>query len=228
MGLTVTWAFFLPLNPRHRKIQAREFDTFSSTGNVTAIHMQPFQETLKKYLDIFSRQEMYFLSDNRNLEVFQKIPSNTSADDILTKISAINDPDVSNHGIINDMVAHILKLGIDERLKKGDLSVVEAIATATFQGKAYHLLHFASVYCNFHSPDVFPIYSEQHLEFYKRYIKANQLPLDPEKLDTYDVFSKALNDLIKRLDLTGKMNYLHIRKFGWLYAENVLKESSDR
>ncbi|SHH18792.1 hypothetical protein SAMN04488109_3074 [Chryseolinea serpens] len=190
--------------------------------------MQPFQETLKKYLDTFSRQEMYFLSDNRNLELFQNIPSNTKAEDILTKISAINDPDVSNHGIINDMVAHILKLAIDERLKKGDLSLVEAIATANFQGKPYHLLHFASVYCNFHRPDVFPIYSEQHLEFYKQYIKTNQLPLDPEKLDTYDVFSKVLNDLIKRLGLTGKMNYLHIRKFGWLYAENVLKESSDR
>jgi len=188
--------------------------------------MKSFQETLKKYLDTFSRQEMYFLSDNRNLELFQTIPLNTTTDHILTKVSAINDPDVSNHGIINDMVAHILNLAIDERLKKGDLSVVEDIATATFQGHAYHLLHFASVYCNFHRPEVFPIFSDQHLAFYKKYIKENHLPLDPEKMDTYDVFSKALNDLLKRLDLTGKMNYLHIRKFGWLYAESVLKESS--
>jgi len=188
--------------------------------------MKPFQETLEKYLDTFSRQEMYFVGDNRNLELFQKIPSNTTAEDILTKVSAINDPDVSNQGIINDVVAHILNLAIDERLRKGDLSVVEDIATATYQGKAFHLLHFASVYCNFHRPEIFPIFSEQHIGFYKQYIKENRLPLDPEKIDTYDVFSKALNDLLKRLDLTGKMNYLHIRKFGWLYADSVLKEST--
>lgn len=188
--------------------------------------MEPFQEALKKYLDIFSRQEMYFVSDNRNLELFQNIPSNTTTDNVLTKLSAVNDPDVSNNGIITDMVAHIVNLGIDERLRKGDLSVVEDIANLNCRGKVFHLLHFASVYCNFHRPDVFPIYSEQHLAFYKQYIQENRLPLDPEKIDTYDVFSKALNDLLKRLDLAGKMNYLHIRKFGWLYADSVLKESS--
>jgi hypothetical protein len=51
------------------------------------------------------------------------------------------------------------------------------------------------------------------------------LPLDPEKLNTYQVFSSALNDLITRASIAGKMNYLHIRKFGWLYADKVLEEA---
>jgi len=104
---------------------------------------------------------------------------------------------------------------------------VDDIARITSSGKQYHLLHFASVYCNFHRPDVFPIYSEQHIEFYKRYIKENKLPLDPEKMNTYEVFTKALHHLVIEWGLMGKMNYLQLRKFGWLYAEKVVKESSE-
>lgn len=189
--------------------------------------MTKFETTLKKYLDIFADQEMYFVNDLRNLELFKKIPQNTNAEDIRTKISAINDTDISRHAIMDEVIAHMLKLNVDEKIKKGDLSVVEAIASVNAKGQSYYLLHFASVYCNYHRPDVFPIYSEQHHEFYKRYIAEYKLPLDPDKITSYDVFSKALDDLVSRLKLTGKMNYLHLRKFGWLYAETVSKEANN-
>ncbi len=118
-----------------------------------------------------------------------------------------------------------LNLKIDDRLKQGDLTLVENIANVTSHGKSYHILHFASVYCNFHKPEIYPIYSEQHFAFYRQYIKTFSLTLDPQKLNTYQVFSSALNDLLIRAGLKGKMNYLHIRKFGWLYADKVLEEA---
>jgi len=188
--------------------------------------MQPFQIILKKYLDIFANQEMYIVNDLKNVELFQKYPFNTNADDIRIKLSAINDMDISNNTLMESAIAHVLNLKIDERIKRGDLSVVEDIAHITANGKIFYLLHFASVYCNFHKPEVFPIYSEQHIDFYKKYINEHNLSLDPEKINTYQVFSKALDDLVKRLGLTGKMNYLHLRKFGWLYAETVVKEAN--
>ena len=188
--------------------------------------MNKFDNALKKYLDIFTGQDMYFENDLKNLEVFKKYPLNINGDDIRVKLSSINDVDIRNNTLMNDTIIHILKLNIDERIERGDLSLVDEIAHISPNGKLYHLLHFASVYCNFHRPDTFPIYSEQHFGFYKSYIKENKLPLDPEKINTYDVFSKALNDLVQRLGLTGKMDYLHIRKFGWLYAERVMKESA--
>lgn len=188
--------------------------------------MNKFDDALKKYLSIFADQEMYFVNDVRNLELFQKIPLNVNEEDVRTKISAINDTDIRHLSVQEEMISHILKLNIDDRLKRGDLSLVEDIAHLSVKGHTHHLLHFASVYCNYHKPDVYPIYSDQHLDFYKGYIANNNLPLDPNKLDTYDVFSKALNDLVERLGLKGKMNYLHIRKFGWLYAEMVVKEAS--
>lgn len=187
--------------------------------------MKKFDNALKKYIDIFADQEMYFVNDIKKTELFHTIPLNTNEDDIRTKLSAINDTEISNNGLMEDVIKHIINLKVDERIKSGDLSVVEDIANVHAKGKVYHLLHFASVYCNFHRPDTFPIYSEQHFEFYRRYIRETNLPLDPDKINTYEIFAKALNDLVHRIGLTGKMNYLHLRKFGWLYAESVLKES---
>lgn len=187
--------------------------------------MSKFDNALKKYLTIFGDQEMYFVTDTRNLELFAKNPTNTSPDDVRMKVSAINDTEIRKLSIEEDVIDHIVKLNIDERLKRNDLTLVEDIAHITVRGQSYHLVHFASQYCNFHKPEVYPIYSSEHLDFYKRYITENKLPLDAGKLDTYEVFSKALNDLVSRLGLTGKMNYLQIRKFGWLYAEKVVQES---
>ena len=188
--------------------------------------MNAFESAIKKYLDIFESQEMYFVNDNRNLELFAKNPSNKTEEDIRIKTSAINDDlEIRQLPDINDMIAHILKLNIDDRLQRGDLSLVEDIANITVNDKSYHFLHFASVYCNYHRPDVYPVYSEQHLGFYRKYILANNLNLDPDKLNTYSVFSAALDDFLTRLGLKGKMNYLHIRKFGWLYFDHVVKES---
>ena len=187
--------------------------------------MSKFDVSLKKHLDIFNGQEMYFVNDTRNLELFSKTPGNSKAEDVRTKVSALNDADIRTLLLEDPMINHIVKLNIDDRLKRHDTTVVEEIANISVQGKNHHLLHFASVYCNLHDPEVFPIYSEQHFPFYRKYIKEYKLPLDSEKLNTYAVFSQALNDLVKRLSLKGKMNYLQLRKFGWLYAENVLRES---
>ena len=189
--------------------------------------MNRFDEVLNKYLDIFAGQEMCFINDTRNLELFAQNPGNNNIDDVRTKISALkDDAEIKQLSGIDDMANHILNLNIDDRLKKGDLTVVEDIANITVNEKPYHFLHFASSYCNLHRPDVFPIYSEQHLDFYKQYIKNNHLALDPNKLNTYAVFSAALDDLLTRTGVKGKMNYLHIRKFGWLYADHILQESS--
>lgn len=191
--------------------------------------MNKYQITLKKYLDIFAGQEMCFINDTRNLELFEKNPLNTNVDDIRTKISALkDDPDIKQLSGLDDMANHILKLNIDDRLKRGDLTVVEDIANITVNGKPYRFLHFASAYCNLHRPDVFPIYSEQHFPFYREYIKVNNLKLDPSKLNTYAIFSAALDDLLTRTGVKGKMNYLHIRKFGWLYIDHVMKEAVEQ
>lgn len=188
--------------------------------------MTPFEISLRKYLEVFGGQEMVFINDNRNLELFAKNPNNKTADEIRMKISAISDdPEIKQLPSHDLLVNHILKLSIDDRLNKGDLTLVNDIANLSVNGLVYHLIHFASLYCCLHKPDMFPIYSDQHHDFYRRHIKHFNLSLNPKMLTDYLVFAEALNDLVARAGLKGKMNYLHVRKFGWLYAEKVLQES---
>jgi len=118
--------------------------------------MVSFHELLKKYLDLYSNQEMYFTNDTRNLEFFKDNPSNTKIEDIIQKLSVMNDLEVNNLVAQEVIAKHILELNIDQRLAKNDLSVVSDIAWFTLNGKEETLLHFASVYCNLHKPDVFP------------------------------------------------------------------------
>jgi hypothetical protein len=202
----------------------REEHIFAKTNEITI--MNKFETALKKYLSVFVDQEMYFVNDVRNLELFANTPQNLKEEDIRTKVSAINNSDLRDLYIQDAMITHIHNLNIDNRLNSNDLSLVEDIATITVNGKTHHVLHFASAYCNYHKPDVFPIYSEQFHSFYKQYILENKLPLDPEKLTSYNVFTKALNHLNQELGVNEKMNYLQQRKFAWLYAESILKESN--
>jgi len=187
--------------------------------------MVSFHELLKKYLDLYSNQEMYFTNDTRNLEFFKDNPSNTKIEDIIQKLSVMNDLEVNNLVAQEVIAKHILELNIDQRLAKNDLSVVSDIAWFTLNGKEENLLHFASVYCNLHKPDVFPVFADQFQNFYKRYIKEHKLDLNPDELNHYDVFTKAQNDFITRYGLKGKMNFLQMRKFAWIYMEKVLQEA---
>jgi hypothetical protein len=187
--------------------------------------MTKFQESLKKYLDLYGDQEMYFVNDTRNLEFFKANPSNTKLEDIQQKLSLMNDADFNKLGAHEVMAKHILQLNIDPRLAKNDLTVVPDIARVKLNGKEENLLHFASVYCNLHKPDVFPIFADQFQNFYKRYIKEYKLDINPDELNRYEVFTKAQDDLVTRYGVKGKMNYLQMRKFAWIYMEKVLKEA---
>ncbi|HZX74276.1 MAG TPA: hypothetical protein VFE57_07645, partial [Cyclobacteriaceae bacterium] len=90
--------------------------------------MSKFDASLKKYIDIFRNQEMYFVQDLKTLELFQKFPLNTKAEDVQMKLSAINDKDINQNTLMDAALANILELKIDGRMHRGDLTLVEDIA----------------------------------------------------------------------------------------------------
>jgi hypothetical protein len=188
--------------------------------------METLKDNLKKHFDLLKGEQMYFVKDQRNMEFFEKNPLNNKREDVRNKISAINHTDINRLVAAEDMTDHILKLNIDKKLAANDLSVVEDIANFSMKGQQYKLLNFASIYCNYHNPAVYPIYSDQHLDFAKRYIQNNNLKIDPNKLDQYLVMKEVLDDIIKRHFGKEEVNYFEARKFGWLYLDKVLSESA--
>jgi len=188
--------------------------------------MSTFTENFRKQFDILKDQEMYFKGDMRNVEYFAKNPKNDNKDEIRLKISAINNHEINDNDALEAMTEHIVKLNIDKRLTANDLNIVEDIANITVKGKQMRLLNFASVYCNYHKPDVYPIYGKgEHREIARRYIKEQNLNVNPDQLDRYLVMKQVLDDIIKRFLGDKEINYLEARKFGWLYLDKVIRET---
>lgn len=85
-------------------------------------------------------------------------PKNDNIEDILIKCSSLNDFYSTNIFDIHTVAQHILSLHIDERLKNGDLSLVEDIANVEVNGKDYFFYSFATKYCSHHQPEKYAIY----------------------------------------------------------------------
>src|SRR5689334_13007071 len=96
--------------------------------NYQFLRMNKFEATLKKYVDIFLNQEMYFVNDLKNMELFHQIPLNVDVGDVRSKLSAMNDTDINHNALMEDAIKHIINLKVDERISRGDLSVVEDIS----------------------------------------------------------------------------------------------------
>ena len=88
----------------------------------------------------------------------QLCPENKCIEDILTKCSCLNDFYSTNIFDIHTVAQHILSLSIDERLEKGDQSLVEEIAHVEVNGKDHFFYSFATKYCSHHQPEEYAIY----------------------------------------------------------------------
>ena len=90
---------------------------------------------------------------------FQTYPRNTDLDDVLIKVSALNDFYSTNIFAPVAVARHIVALDVDRRLETGDLSLVNELAEVTFpDGGKKRFYSFATKYCSHHRPLDYPIY----------------------------------------------------------------------
>jgi len=83
---------------------------------------------------------------------------NDNIEDVLIKCSSLNDFYSTNIFDIHTVAQHILSLHIDDRLEKGDLSLVDDIAHIEANGKDHFFYSFATKYCSHHQPRRYAIY----------------------------------------------------------------------
>ena len=113
----------------------------------------------------------YTVQEEAINELFQGYyNSNKSLKNIIIKCSVLNDFYSTNIFKVYPVACHILDLDIDERLKKGDISLVNEIANNKIANKEKNFYSFASKYCSHHNQDEYPIYDSyvdqmlRHLE----------------------------------------------------------------
>ncbi|HEM4322229.1 TPA: hypothetical protein U1X88_001211 [Streptococcus suis] len=120
---------------------------------------KPSQSEVEKYLSRWDSLENYVLQENALDKLFfNTYPKNDDIDDILIKVSALNDFYSTNIFSVFPVAKHILSLRIDEAIKNADESIVNKIALVNMNGKMINFYSFATKYCSHHFPNDYPIY----------------------------------------------------------------------
>ncbi|RAX54641.1 hypothetical protein CCY99_02440 [Helicobacter sp. 16-1353] len=128
----------------------------------------PSKDKVEYYLKEWLKKANYVAQENALNKLFwDTFPKNDNLDEILIKVSCLNDFYSTNIRWVFDVARHIKKLNVDERLKDNDMSLVQSIARVEVSGKndkndkkIINFYSFASKYCSHHKDKAkeFPIY----------------------------------------------------------------------
>lgn len=119
----------------------------------------PSVEDAEWFLNYWKELPSYSHQESALDKLFMVLcPKNDNIEDILIKCSSLNDFYSTNIFDIHTIAQHILSLDIDERLKRGDRSLVDEIAHVEVNGKDHFFYSFATKYCSHHQPERYAIY----------------------------------------------------------------------
>ena len=167
----------------------------------------PTNSVIHDYLDKFEKNKRYYLADQAIKKLFRVFPKNEEIEDIILKISVINDLYSTKIFATFKMAEHIQKLDIDKFLISEDLSVVNKIAIGHgihHEGKRDIIFYsFATKYCNWHNQDVYPIYDKFVHKILKAYQgKDNFSEFIDSDLRNFETFVGIIKDFKYKYSLT--------------------------
>lgn len=186
----------------------------------------PTDKLISKYIDEFENDERYYKADKAIVNLFEAFPANKDIEDILLKISVINDLYSTNILGTWRMAKHIQSLNIDNELKEGKPDLVNKIAkghgiTSNRYGKEINFYSFATKYCNWHNQEEYCIYDtfvDRVLMAYNRQDKFSNFK--KADLKNFRRFKSILFDFIGFYNLE-EHNFKGIDKFLWIYGKKL-------
>ena len=165
------------------------------------IVLTPCKEEVEKYLNLWNSLPDYVSQESALDKLFfGDFKYNDNLENILIKCSVLNDFYSTNIFKIYSVAVHILSLDIDERLSKGDPTLVDDIAKVTISGKSKYFYSFASKYCSHHNPNEYPIYDSYVEKVLKYFRKQNpNFNFNNDDLKQYEKFKKYISRLSKTI-----------------------------
>lgn len=181
---------------------------------------RPTMEMVKKYKDADG------LGERLLMELFtEKFPLNTNVEEVEIKIKMLNvfyRTQVAKTSLEAEM---IVAKGIDAKLRAGDLSVVTDITRVDWVNGDKHYCRnnycFATKYCSFHRPDIYPMFDAYICNMLKKYQSAYSftlLDITDAKMKDYLFFAAVINDFKTFFRLTG-CSVKSIDMFLWQYGK---------
>ena len=186
----------------------------------------PSKEQVEYYLAKWDELENYHLQEDALDKLFFKLcPKNSDITDILLKVSTLNDFYSTNIFFVYPVAKHILSLGIDARLKAGDVTLVNDIKQITINGTERNYYSFASKYCSHHNPLDYPIY-DSYVDLVLRYFRNRDgfASFADGDLKNYVHFKGALIDFRSFYGLE-EYNLKLLDKYVWLLGKEYFPKN---
>lgn len=176
---------------------------------------------VNEYVDKWQRLDDYRDQENALDKLFVELcPKNDNLDDIMIKCSALNDFYSTNIFKIRNVATHILELNIDERLSRGNFSLVEDIAHVNITDKKgvtkiHNFYSFATKYCSHHQPLKYSIYDNYVHRLLVWYRNKDQFShFTNEDMKCYPSYRDIINDFVKYYHLDG-VDLKSLDKYLW-------------
>lgn len=186
----------------------------------------PTDSEVQKYLDAWDNLDDCVSHEVALTLLFSTYPNNTEVSEVLIKCLVLND--FYSAGVraidIQKMAENIVSCNIDNRLKKGDWSVVNEISKC---GKRNYY-SFATKYCNWHNQFNYPIYDSFVDEVLWALNKDKSLFKYRHELKSYTKYGESLKLLSEKYNLQSVIsknyqygiNYKILDKYLWLLGKD--------
>ena len=181
---------------------------------------EPSEEQVEFWLHRWDELEDYTAQEDAIDRLFHgEFAKNDNLQNILIKCSVLNDFYSTNIFKIYPVAKHILSLNIDDRLKKGDPSLVDDIAKVSINNKDKYFYSFASKYCSHHNQLDFPIYDSYVHKVLKYYRNVDRFFIfDENDLKVYSKFKDILIQFRSFYKL-DKYNLKELDKYLWQFGK---------
>lgn len=183
----------------------------------------PTEDLVQSYIQQFDQTQTVVERSLTNL--FRLFPENTALEDVLLKVVVLNDLYRTAIWATYQVAEHIVSLNIDPILWEGQSGAVDMIARVRLGDKTRNNYSFATKYCAWHNPSVYPIYDgfvDQMLWAYRKQDKFDTFYR--QDLWKYDRFRQVISNFQTFYNLT-EYDLKDIDKFLWLSGKTYFPAS---
>lgn len=184
----------------------------------------PTAELVKNACDEFNREND--VTEKALAELFAAYPANDNPSRVLLKVVALNSLYTTRILAVLKLASHIAGQGaaLDAALAAGSPAAVDAVASVSSGDTDFTFYSFASKYCNWHQPNLYPIY-DSRVEKYLWALKKDglfQTEAFSQRQDLYKYpqFCLVMTAFREQFGL-GSFTFKQIDKFLWSQGQAI-------
>lgn len=184
----------------------------------------PSADLVRAACEQFDRENS--VTEKALTDLFGAYPTNEDASYVLLKVAALNSLYATRILAVLKMAQRIAGLGaeLDAALEAGSPDAVEQIAKIGIAEKDFTFYSFATKYCNWHRPELYPIYDSRVDKYLWLLKKQGEFSCEKftsrEDLRNYATFRDVMIALRDQFGL-GSFSFKQIDAFLWSQGEAI-------